>query len=86
VDARGDQQPRDMFVPEPLTLEVSGNAPSSKALRIAFVPPGEIKPPAIGISDHYANDHSQCDRQHWILFKVFQTSVLYGIFVFHIES
>jgi hypothetical protein len=47
-----------------------------KALRIAFVPHAEIKPPAIGISDHYANDHSQRDRQHLILLKIFQTNIL----------
>ena len=65
-----------MFVPELVTFKVSGNASFSKALRIAFVPPAEIKPPppATGISDNYANDHGQCDRQHWILLKIFQTS------------
>ena len=45
MNARGEEQPPDMFVPEPGTLKVSDNEPSSKALRIAFVPQAEIRPP-----------------------------------------
>ena len=74
-----------MFVPEAGTFRSLVMSLPQKLCELHSCPGQKSDPPVTGISDHYANDHSQCDRQHWIHLQIFQASVLYGIFVFHIE-